>query len=155
MVINGIIDISFTAMVGKMSTVAFIGDVPLYRPLSLKKLKYTLSRYVPDVLVLWIQGTLHLPDELFSVYQPIVIMGYDYDLLKKYYPMVDSVVWLIPHDADLIDDISNMTFRVEENIFLKYRKWFVGKEKRVEVVSSTLDSIFNVHGEILYRKFWL
>ncbi|UZN23256.1 hypothetical protein GM182_05085 [bacterium 3DAC] len=156
MVINGLIDISMTALIGRMTTVAFIGDVPMFRPLSEKKLRYTLKKYSPDALVLFIKG--NVSDDLstlLDIYSHIWLFAYDYNFLTEFYREVDGVVWLVPYETMLVNDIPNMSFRVSEDVFNANRKWFVGKEKRVEVVSPTLNEIFQNKDGVRYRKFWL
>lgn len=156
MVVKGLIDISFTALIGKMVTVAFVGDVPDFRPLSLKKLRYVLKRYRPDAFIIYVSGK---PEEdlydIFDIYRPVYLFSYDGSLLNEYLNVIDGGIWFIPSDVKLIDLDEKIFFRVEESVFRKFRKWFIGKEKRVEVVSSTLNNIFENREGILYRKFWL
>lgn len=156
MVINGLIDISMTALIGRMTTVAFIGDVPLFRPMSEKKLRYTLKKYSPDALVLFIKGnTLEDISALLDIYPHIWLFAYDYNILKVFADGVEGIMWLIPMNTQLKDDIENLHFRVSEDVFNTTRRWFVGKEKRVEVVSPTLNEIFQKKNGARYRKFWL
>jgi len=156
MVVKGLIDISFTALIGKMVTVAFVGDIPDFRLLSLKKLRYVLKRYRPDAFVIYISGK---PEDnlydILDIYRPVYLFSYDLGLLNEYLDVIDGGIWFIPSDVKLLDLGENIFFRVEEGVFQKFRKWFIGKEKRVEVVSSTLGNIFENRDGVLYRKFWL
>ena len=156
MVVKGLIDISFTALIGKMVTVAFVGDVPDFRPLSLKKLKYILGKYRPDGLIIYTSGypgrVLH---GIIDIYRPVYLFSYDVRLLNEYLNVIDGGIWFIPSDVELMDLDEKISFRIEESVFRKFRKWFIGKEKRVEVVSSTLGNIFENRDGVLYRKFWL
>jgi hypothetical protein len=156
MVINGLIDISMTALIGKMTTVAFIGDAPMFRPLSEKKLRYTLKKYSPDALALFVKGNSSKDlSTLLNIYPHIWLFAYDYNILKVFANEVEGVMWLIPADTWLNDDIQNLHFRVSEDVFAANRKWFLDKEKRVEVVSPTLSDIFQNKNGVRYRKFWL
>jgi len=162
MVVNGLIDISFTAIVGKMATVVFVDEVPLFRGLSLKKLRYVLKKYQPDTVAVFAKDAMDISPLISGIAElslPLSLLTYSLDMIHAYGEQMEISILFVP-TPEMIDTLGegipgHVILRVSEDVFSARRKWFIGKEKKVEVVSPTLDDIFSQRGDVLYRRFWL
>ena len=164
MVINGLIDISFTAVVGKMVTVAFVDTAPMFRPLSVKKLAYIVKKYSPDALVLFSKKK-PLDKEFLQDLKgkvgdvPLILFTYSPELISLHREDFDECVLFIPdgyEDRLSIGDLpGDVRFRISEGVYERGRSVWGALKERVEVVSPTLEDVFQWKSGILWRKFWL
>ena len=164
MVINGLIDISFTAVVGKMVTVAFVDTSPMFRPLSIKKLTYVVKKYSPDALVLFSKRK-PLDKEFIQTLKGkigdilLILFTYSSKLVLTHEKDFDEYVLFIPDGYEnslFIDDLrGDVRFRISEGVYERKKNVWMPIKERVEVVSPTLDDVFQWKSDILWRKFWL
>ncbi|GEM_PF-2367016 len=164
MVINGLIDISFTAVVGKMVTVAFVDTAPMFHPLSIKKLSYVVKKYSPDALVLFSKKK-PLDEEFIQVLKgkmedvPLILFTYSSELIHIHDKYFNELVLFIPdgyeNSLSIGDLQGDVHFRISENVYEREKSVWMSIKERVEVVSPTLDDVFQWQSGILWRKFWL